>query len=364
MIRLHIAMNQIKYQYHRTSHRSPIQSTITKRWHYALIAFILLAGTTFCPAQTTHSMNNNNPLLCNPDSGICEVPGTQPISSNSTEVKAVVKPIKIIYFTDPICSSCWGIEPQLRKLKLEYGAYIEVEYRMGGLLPDWNYNSGGISKPSDVAHHWDEVSVHYDMPIDGDIWLEDPLDSSYPPSIAFKAAQLMDEDKAIFFLRKIREMVFLQKKNITKWDNLELAAINTGFDPLQLKALYEGIAKKSFEEDLRLGKEMGVRGFPTIFFTDASGRQQMVYGAKPFHVFENALLTLLPTATKSNYDTSWQFLFSKFNSLTAKEFSVLTNIPRSESEQQLDELTTKGLLSKYSTKNGALWTMVEPKIPH
>ena len=25
--------------------------------------------------------------------------------------------IKVIYYTDPICSSCWGIEPQLRKLK-------------------------------------------------------------------------------------------------------------------------------------------------------------------------------------------------------------------------------------------------------
>ena len=133
------------------------------------------------------------------------------------------KSVKVIYYTDPICSSCWGIEPQLRKLKLEYGNNIEIEYRMGGLLPDWSYNSGGISKPSDVAHHWDEVSSYYDMPIDGDVWLEDPLNSSYPPSIAFKAAQLQSEEKAILFLREIREMVFLQKKNIAKWEHLEAA---------------------------------------------------------------------------------------------------------------------------------------------
>ena len=101
-------------------------------------------------------------------------------------IKSDIKPIKIIYYTDPICSSCWGIEPQLRKLKLEYGNFIEIEYRMGGLLPDWSYNSGGISKPSDVAHHWDEVSAYYDMPIDGNVWLTDPLSSSYPASIAFK----------------------------------------------------------------------------------------------------------------------------------------------------------------------------------
>ena len=116
----------------------------------------------------------------------------------------------------------------MRKLKLEYGDQLEVIYKMGGLLPDWSYNSGGISKPSDVAHHWDEVSIYYDMPIDGDVWLEDPLPSSYPPSIAFKAAQMQNEDKAILFLREIREMVFLEKKNITKWEHIALAAKKTG----------------------------------------------------------------------------------------------------------------------------------------
>src|SRR5690606_37199953 len=150
------------------------------------------------------------------------------------------KAIKVIYFTDPICSPCWGIEPQLRKLKLEYGNSVEIEYRMGCLLKDWSSNRGCISTPSDVAHHSDEVSVHYDMPIDGDVWLEDPLPSSYPPSIAFKAAQLQDEKKAIVFLREIREMVFLQKKNITKWEHLSFAAERSGLDVAQLKKDYDG----------------------------------------------------------------------------------------------------------------------------
>ena len=179
------------------------------------------------------------------------------------------KPVKIIYFTDPICSSCWGIEPQLRKLKLEYGNNIEIDYRMGGLLPNWSYNSGGISKPSDVAHHWDEVSLYYDMPIDGDIWLENPLNSSYPPSIAFKAAQMQDETKAVQFMRRIREMVFLEKKNITLWEHISKAASETGLDAVKLKTDYETKAIELFEADLELAKNMGVRGFPTLFFIDS-----------------------------------------------------------------------------------------------
>ncbi len=296
-----------------------------------------------------------NPLLCDPIEGICGIPDSS--SFKKIEIQNSSKPVKVIYFTDPICSSCWGIEPQLKKLKLEYGNSIELEYRMGGLLPDWTYNSGGISKPSDVAHHWDEVSVYYDMPIDGDVWLEDPLASSYPPSIAFKAAQMQGNDKAILFLREIREMVFLQKINITKWEYLELAGKKVGLDIVKFKADYEGKAKDVFEEDLKLGRELGVRGFPTMFFTDTTGQNEMVYGSKPYSTFENALVKLYPTATKTIYDKTWISVFSEYQSLTAKEFSELTGIPRNECGKYLDDLITNGKLEKQTTKNGAIWTL-------
>ncbi|HLO72771.1 MAG TPA: ClpXP adapter SpxH family protein [Flavobacterium sp.] len=325
---------------------------------YLILITTFTIGNTSCHSQNKKNMQEqNNPLMCDPESGICEIPTNKISSAESSLIKSDKKPVKIIYYTDPICSSCWGIEPQLRKLKLEYGNNIEVEYRMGGLLPNWSYNSGGISKPSDVAHHWDEVSVYYDMPIDGNVWLEDPLNSSYPPSIAFKAAQMQDNEKAILFLREIREMVFLQKKNITKWEHLELAGKKVGLDIVKLKTDYEGKAKELFEEDLKLGRELGVRGFPTMFFTDTTGQKEMVYGSKPYSTFESTLLKLFPTATKTSYDKTWNAIFSKYNSLTAKEFSELTGTPRNESEKYLDDLTAKGQLEKLTTKNGAMWTL-------
>ncbi|SKB68352.1 Predicted dithiol-disulfide isomerase, DsbA family [Salegentibacter holothuriorum] len=297
-----------------------------------------------------------NPLLCDPETGICKVPD---IDTNDTELKAFPNSpkVRIIYFTDPICSSCWGIEAQLRKLKLEYGDYVDVVYKMGGLLPDWKYNSGGISKPSDVAEHWDEVSTYYDMPIDGDLWLEDPLHSSYPPSIAFKAAQLQDNHKAILFMRAIREMVFLHKKNITQWEHLVTAAKNVGLDVNLLKTHYEEKAKILFEEDLQLAKEYGVRGFPTMFFINSSGQKETVYGARPYSIFENALLKIEPEITKNDYDKNWRSLFTQYESLTANEFSELSETHRNESEHILNELVEKELLEKFTTKNGAIWTI-------
>lgn len=325
--------------------------------HLLSITFFTL-GTTSCNSQNKNNMKQqNNPLMCDPETGVCEIPTNETNSDESSLITAGKKPVKVIYFTDPICSACWGIEPQLRKLKLEYGDSVEVDYRMGGMLKDWSYNNGEISKPSDVAHHWDEVSAYYDMPIDGDVWLEDPLDSSFPASIAFKAAQMQNNEKAILYLREVREMVFVKKMNIAKWENLVQAAKNVGLDVEKFKADYEGQAKVLFEEDLKMARQFGVRGFPTLFFTDASGRTELVYGSKPYSAFEQTLLKLLPTATKQSYDKSWSSIFSKYNSLTAKEFSVLSGVSRNESENLLNELTGKQNLKKVTSKNGALWTL-------
>lgn len=306
-------------------------------------------------------MNNeplkNNPLICDIETGMCETTDSTSECTSGNKVSSDKKSIRIIYYTDPICSSCWGIEPQLRKLKLEYGDAVEIDYRMGGLLPDWNYNSGGISSPADVASHWDEVSIHYDMPIDGDLWLEDPMDSSYPSSIAFKAAQLQDNQKAISFMREMREMMFLKKKNMAKWENLAIAAKKVGLNSEQLKTDFEGKAKGLFQEDLKLGQELGVRGFPTMFFVDDAGNQETVYGTRPYAFYEMAILKLNPNATKSEYSKNWETLFSIYPTLTAKEFSELSGTPRSESENQLNELVEKGKLEKHTTKNGSIWTI-------
>lgn len=296
-----------------------------------------------------------NPLLCDIETGMCETTAEETKVTSEKIDTATQKSINLVYFTDPICSSCWGIEPQLRKLKLEYGDHIGIEYRMGGLLPDWNYNSGGIGKPSDVASHWDEVSLHYDMPIDGDLWLEDPLDSSYPPSIAYKAAQMQDDEKANLFMREIREMVFLQKKNIAKWEHLANAAETVGLDVAQLKADFEGKAEALFNDDLKLARDYGVRGFPTIFVVDGDGNKEIVYGTRPYAFYEMAILKLNPNIVKSEYSKNWEALFAIYPTLTAKEYSVLSGTPREESEIELNDLVLNGNLERHTTKNGSIW---------
>lgn len=165
------------------------------------------------------------------------------------------------------------------------------------------------------------------------------------------------QSKAISFLREIREMVFLQKKNIAKRAHLVAAAGKIGLDVAQFEFDLEDKAKEFFLEDLRLAKEMGERGFPSLFFSDYNGNTEFVYGTKPYAFYEIAVLKLAPEARKKEYQKHWDALFSKYQTLTAKEFAELSGAPRVESEQVLDELAIKGNLVKMNTKNGALWKL-------
>lgn len=286
------------------------------------------------------------PLIKKPETG--RIPGKN-------------KPIQVLYFTDPICSTCWVIQPVLRKLELEYGDQINLKYCMGGLLPSWQeYNKPKekrlISTVSEAAKHWDEVCAFYEMPGDGTIWKEDPMMSSYPPSIAFKAAQLQNTDKAILFLRSIKEKVFLEKKNIIKWKHLETAALDTGLDSARLLKDFEGIAPTLFEEDLKLAERLGITGFPTLFFYTGNFDEKLVIkGYQSYDAFEEIIKKLVPDVKKNTIKADPLHLFSLFSTMTTKELSLIYNISMEEAELILEDLYTKGFIDKYENKNALIW---------
>jgi hypothetical protein len=65
----------------------------------------------------------------------------------------------------------------------------------------------------------------------------------------------------------------------------------------------------------------------------------------------------MPAITKTNYNTSWKSLFTKYKTLTAKEFSILSGIERKQVEIILDSIVQSQNLTKYSSKNGSIWQL-------
>jgi predicted HTH transcriptional regulator len=100
---------------------------------------------------------------------------------------------------------------------------------------------------------------------------------------------------------------------------------------------------------------MGVRGFPTLHVNNSLNNTQLIYGFRPYAVFENSISSLAPAAFKESYDKSWEALFAKYPTLTAREFTELSGKSRQESETLLKQLTQEGKLKQHTTKNGSIW---------
>jgi len=74
------------------------------------------------------------------------------------------KKVKVIYYGDPICSTCWVNEPYIRKLSVEYNEYIDIEHRMGGLLESiqaFQRKTQTVFNPRELKNLWDSTSKPY-----------------------------------------------------------------------------------------------------------------------------------------------------------------------------------------------------------
>ena len=268
------------------------------------------------------------------------------------------KKITVQYFTDPICSTCWIIQPALKKMSLEYGPHLDIKYYMGGLLPSWDTCEGKIKSPVDAARLWKDVNEIYHIPIDGDIWLEDPLSSSFPPSIAVKAAQLQDDEIAILFLRRIREMLFLEKKNIMRWKHLEAAATEVGLNVMAFTKAYEGRARLAFQQDLQLASELGVRSFPHLIFSNANGQTVRLKGHLYYEDLEKAILELNPYAKRCLIDPRPVNLFRHFPTMLEEEFAVLSDLITEDARILLRQLDERGYIQRMPTQKGSLYRVI------
>lgn len=178
--------------------------------------------------------------------------------------------VKIEYFTDPLYSYCFAFEPLLQRLIEEHGYKFELEYRFGGLLPNWDGfmdEGNGISSPKDVAEHWEHVGDMTGVPINGDVWLNDPISSSYPASIACIAVKHFGNDLFERYLKKVRQKAFVKCKNIAKESVLCETAVDIGIDEKEFLYQYHSAkATSDFELDLKYASEKGVNVFPTLLF--------------------------------------------------------------------------------------------------
>lgn len=211
--------------------------------------------------------------------------------------------IDVTYYTDPLCAWSWAFEPQWRRLRFEYGPRLRWQYRMGGLLPSWNGFDdplNDVTRPIQMGPLWVQVRHTSGMPLDDRLWFEDPPASSYPACLAVKAAGLQSPWAAEVYLRRAREVVMTERRNISRPDVLEaladeVAALHPGvLDPARFRRDLNGEeARAAFRNDLMDARYRRIERFPALT-VQAGGHGVVLYGYRPYAALLEAVLTVAP----------------------------------------------------------------------
>ncbi|NQX47545.1 DsbA family protein [Paenibacillus tritici] len=303
---------------------------------------------------------NTNPMICDLKTGVCGV-GEEDEHTQMIDFNPQQPAITLYYATDPICSHCWAIEPTLNRFIRQYGQYFKVQLLMGGLLAGWNGfadRANGIQQPADVAGHWKEVGEHYRMPIDGTLWLSNPVQSSYPPSRVFKVIQSSHPGNEHAFLRRAREAVFVFNRNIGE-EQVLIDIVNglglPGDDIVQASALEA--AQDLLEEDFQRVAQLGVRGFPTLVMVNEENKGVKLVGSRTLQNYVDALQQLTTTPLIPAAVPALPELMAEGHLLFAREIEVMYDIE----QQEVEDFTAAALPAQtYHTKHILNELYIEP----
>jgi predicted DsbA family dithiol-disulfide isomerase len=265
--------------------------------------------------------------------------------------------VEVIYYTDPLCSWSWAFEAVWRRLRYELGGRISWRYALGGMIPDWqtfNDPLHSVHRPAQMGPSWYEVRHRTGMPIDEMIWLQDPPASSYPACVAVKAAGLQGAAVEEAYLRRLREAVMLERRNVARREVLveafEELAGEEQLHPVTARFRRDLVgdeALEAFRADLKDAGYREIGRFPTFVLRGAAGRAVLVVGYRPYPVFREALAAVAPDLEPSRTAADPVAYALHWGSITAAEVAEGLGRPPGETAEVarvLDEAAAAGRL--------------------
>lgn len=272
------------------------------------------------------------------------------------------KPIEIYMFIDPLCPECWALEPIMKKLQIEYGRYFRVKYVVSGRLA--SLNLGRKQKYENIAELWDKTGSRFGMSCDGSLWLENPISAPYLASVAIKAAELQGRKAGIRFLRKLQEMLFLEKQNISTLEVLQNCAENAGLDVTEfISDIHSNSAAKAFQCDLKITSEMDVSEIPTLVFFNENIEDEgiKITGYYPYEVYVQIIVEMLQEEPIRSNPPPLETFLEHFHLVASQEIAVVYNKSILEVERELKKLQLKQLVEKVPAKYGTFWRSTAQK---
>ncbi|MDX2709367.1 DsbA family protein [Streptomyces sp. PA03-6a] len=285
--------------------------------------------------------------------------------------------VEVVEYTDPLCPWAWGSEPVFRRLRAALGGRVRWR-RVYGVLFDVDDDPAPdpAAETAWYARHVEEISAHTGAPRAER--LSRVAASSWPASLAAKAAELQGEEVAGRVLRRLRETVFVLGEPADT-PALALAAVRgaPGLDPVRLAAdaaaddvlarvradraearrpVREALAARSLSPHPGAAKETGDGGYryalPTLLVRAPAG-QRVVPGWRPYAEYARAVEELCPALLRTPDPLAPDEALRRYRSLTDPERALLVTGAWPPPEAV-----------RVDTGNGPLWLHPEEAATH
>lgn len=207
---------------------------------------------------------------------------------------------KFIYVGDPLCSWCWGISPQLKRLRDTYSERFPFELVVGGLLPYEDEPLSPIYKRF-LRRHWAEVQALSGQPFNFEVLAEESnfVYNTERPCRAVAAVRKMAPEYTFDFFDSVQRAFYLDNRDTNQLQSYFPLLEQYRLDPQEFVSLFnQEEVRKDAHDDFSWAKQVGVKGFPTMLLQHRGELHAIAMGYSTFErmnrIVGNVLLGLRP----------------------------------------------------------------------
>jgi putative protein-disulfide isomerase len=263
------------------------------------------------------------------------------------------------YYTDPASPESWGLEPALRRLAVELGDQLSIEPVMSGLAREFGPPLAQVSA-------WLEVADATGMPVDPRLWLASPPASSYPASLAVKAAAEQGPEIEAAYLRRLREGFACARRKLDTRDALvaearavpgcdvERFAVDLGSHAV-VEAFGADLERAGAVEDAARDPGTDRARIPSLEFRGEDGRGHAVHGRASYEELRDAAQAA-GAALHVGAHPGVEDALARFGTLATAEVAAVCDLPGPRAAAELWRLAGEWRVRTDRYLTGELWS--------
>lgn len=208
-----------------------------------------------------------------------------------------MRPARLLYVMDPMCSWCWGFAPVVRALaeQAEAGG-VPTRLVLGGLRRE--RAALDPATRARILAHWQAVHAGTGQPFGFDDALpEGFVYDTEPACRALVVARELDEESVWPLLELIQHAFYVEGRDVTRAQVLVELAERAGIPRIEFAAAFDSPAMlAATEADFTWVRDLGIAGFPTLLAERAGQLALLTNGYQPLEALAPLLARWLEQA--------------------------------------------------------------------